>query len=260
MCNMFSIFKKKVVAPIISAEDSDSESEMENVNVPNFAEDSDSESDSVVVEDSDSDFISSLVDDSDSDSVVAEDSDPEITLPIEDDSESDSDKDADVIDVISDEKKNIITLSFDDKSIKPHRFDKRTIVKMRSYFRSDKIQKFINYFGFEEIPDAMKNILKSYGYHYDYKLNGWVTNTIGIATLDPRDGDEQIKANHIAVTKSKVKAYDRAQRCLYRIANLFFNVAELFERSNNELVHYLDDECAALDRVIETGYCNPNMK
>lgn len=154
----------------------------------------------------------------------------------------------------------IINLSFDDNAIKVCRYKERTIVSMVSYFRTDKLVKFMKELGYATLPCVVLDTLKSYGYTYDYKLGGWMTKTTGVTTLDERDEDVQEKANHIAMTKAKVKAYDRAIRCLNKIKIALANAMILFDDSENAISHYLDDEKEALDRVIETGYCNPDKK
>lgn len=154
----------------------------------------------------------------------------------------------------------IINLSFDDNSIKVCRYKERTIVNLVSYFRTDKLVKFMKEFGYDTLPCVVLNTLKSYGYTYDYKLGGWMTKTTGVTSLDKRDEDVQEKANHIAMTKAKVKAYDRATRCLGKIKVALANAMILFDNSEFAFSHYLDAEKKALDRVIETGYCNPDKK
>lgn len=157
-------------------------------------------------------------------------------------------------------KDKIINLSFNDNEVKVSRVNGMTVASLVSYFRTDKLVKFMNEMGFENMPDVVRKTLSSYGYSYDYKLNGWTTKTTGVTCLDSRDEDDQIKANHIAMTKAKVKAYDRAKRCLDKIKNSFANACILFDDSQITINHYLEDERAALDRVIETGYCNPDKK
>lgn len=152
----------------------------------------------------------------------------------------------------------IINLSFDDNSVKFSRLNERTIASMVSYFRADKLCKFMNYLGYTNIPDIVTNTLKEYGYVYNYKLAGYTTKTTGIVILDPRDEDEQVKANNMAITKAKVKAYDRAARCLCKIRDILADTMTLFEDAAFAIGKLYADECDALDRVIETGYCNPD--
>jgi len=131
---------------------------------------------------------------------------------------------------------------------------------MVSYFRADKMCKFMNLLGYTNMPDVVTNTLKKYGYVYDYKLAGYATKTTGIVILDSRDADEQNKANNMATTKAKVKAYDRASRCLMTIRNILVDTMALFDDAHIALQDLYIDECEALDRVIATGYCNPDKQ
>lgn len=166
------------------------------------------------------------------------------------------------------ENKKIVNLSFDDnrmsirRVIDTKRGDTKviTVASIVSYFRADKIQKFLQEAGHPTMPEAVLNVLNKYGYTYDYKLNGWVTKVSASIVLDAEDEDDEVKANHISMTKAKVKSYDRAYRCLKEIKNVFVESAKVFEDSKWTLAHYLGDENDALDRAIETGYCNPNKK
>lgn len=163
---------------------------------------------------------------------------------------------------ISDAESNdrLVNLSFVDGGVKVSRVGERTIVSMLSYFRADKLCKFMNYLGYTNMPDVMTNTLKKYGYTYNYKLGGYVTKTTGIVILDPRDNDNEIAAVNMATTKAKVKAYDRAARCLMTIRNVIADTMILFDDAYIALNELYLDENEALNRVIKTGYCNPDKQ
>lgn len=149
----------------------------------------------------------------------------------------------------------IIKLSFDDNSVSITRKSEVTAVSVVSYFRSDKLFKFMNDIGFDSITNVVYNTLAEYGYQYNYKLNGWATKTCGTTRLDERDNDDQTLATRIAMTKAKSKAYSRAIRCLNKIKNKFADAMIMFDDSQLELQEYGVDENDAISRVIQTGSC-----
>lgn len=159
------------------------------------------------------------------------------------------------------ENYRIINLSFDDKSIKvSHSEIDKTIVSMVSYFRGDKLTKFMKELGYVNMPDVVVNILKESGYTYNHKLNAWTTKTTGVATLDEYDEYDSGKGIRIATTKAKVKAYKKSYNCLTKIMTAFTNTSILFGNSAGLIGKYYQEELEALERVIETGYCNPEKK
>lgn len=152
----------------------------------------------------------------------------------------------------------VINLSFDDSHLTISRVDGvRTVATMRSYFSVNKLQKFFEEFGFEVLPDVVRNILKKYGYKYDYNLNGWCVFTKGVTTLVETDTDNQIKANRIALTKAKSNAYRRATKVMSEIYDTFVGVGHLLYNSKENLSYIRDAEYVGLDNVKETGFCDP---
>lgn len=152
----------------------------------------------------------------------------------------------------------VINLSFDDSRLNVYRVDGiRTGVRMCSYFANKKLQKFFEEFGFETLPDMVRNILKKHGYKYDYKLNGWCTTTKAITTLMDTDEDSQIKANNIAITKAKARAYKKAVMVMDEIYDKLTNLNNIIFDSKERLSYIRNIEYVGLENAMETGYSDP---
>lgn len=154
----------------------------------------------------------------------------------------------------------IIKLTFDSEHRCHSRKGTRTIVKLKSYFREENFDQIFAQLGFTTLPEPVRETLKKYGYKYDYKLGGWATTTTGIVNLNPNDEDNQYKANNIATSKAKSKAYDKAKRCIKEISSVFYKTFMNLMDSLDNITYISDNEINALDRCIETGYCNPNKQ
>lgn len=152
--------------------------------------------------------------------------------------------------------KKTINLSFDDKNVVTKLFGARTIVELKSYVSSKKLDKFLNELGYRTLPEPVLNVFNKYGYKYDHKLGGWATITTGVAVLNKEDTPDSTKGVRIAMSKAKVKAYSRANRCFLNIRNIFASTSEMF--SPFKMLYYMNEESQALERVIETGSSNPN--
>ena len=156
--------------------------------------------------------------------------------------------------------KRIIKLSFNDKGVRVKRRGLTTTVKMVSYFREDYLRKFLGELGFVEIPSLITDALKKYGYTYDYKLHGWKITLSGDATLDERDVDDQKAANRVATTRAKYHSYKHAERFMNYVVTSLEKIVAMFGDSRISLEKFVEDEGVALNRVIETGYCNPDKQ
>lgn len=155
---------------------------------------------------------------------------------------------------------NFITLSFDDrkKSIKAE--GKRTIATLRSYIRQEHFDRYLNQFGFTTPPEPVLNILKKYGYKYDYKLGGWATSTKGIIILQDGDVNDEVKARNIATSKAKMNSYKKMLKVLEEMSDVFYDTFELCHISFKKMTNLYAGELGDFMKCRKTGYCDPNHK
>lgn len=150
-------------------------------------------------------------------------------------------------------RKNYIKLTFLDKSVNYKRVDKTTTCYLTTCFNLDKLVPVLHHAGLTSTPKNIRDIMKKHGYFYDSKKDAYMALSSGSVVLDPRDVDDQEKANRIAFSKAKLNAYRKAESTLNEIYESFGKLAEFFFSSKNAISDFIADENTALGRIIETG-------
>lgn len=145
-------------------------------------------------------------------------------------------------------EEKIIKLSFDDNNKKIFRNGIRTTATITSYFKFESLERVFRRAGFQTIPSNVIQTLEEYGYSYDYTLIGWKVTMSASIMLNPKDTDDNAKAQIVATAKVKKKSLAKASKCMEKIAKNFGRITHDFDNTANRLRRIKNEESDALEK------------
>lgn len=136
----------------------------------------------------------------------------------------------------------------------------KSIVVLPCIFKECRLNKTFYDFGFKSLPEGVENILTRYGFHYDFKLGGWVRRFVGTAThishIDDignkmmEDKYDEEYGYNIALIRAKAKSQMVCAEIMYEIQGLFETMAVVFNNSADHFAKTFSEEAEALSEAL----------